>query len=194
VGGRELRAEEPLNPAIPSETEQTGPLAPAQAPRPLYLRATEGCAPGTLAPPARCRGRSRQLARIGRRPVVYADDNVPAAGRRVRPPPLARLEAANKRRPPRHAAPGRNRRRSGGNPAPPWMRLLASCTKHGVAVELLGPSRTRITARPCPGDAPRPPAARSIALCALLLSPESKGKWATNLPVPGPGSGAPRTK
>jgi hypothetical protein len=106
-------------------------------PRPpaAYLRATEGCAPDTLA---------RQHAAVAEAarwrgwptPVVYADVNV----RQVADgycPALARLEAAISAG--RHdtlllAGPATVR----GNPAR-VMRLLASCTKHGVAVELLGP-------------------------------------------------------
>ena len=109
-------------------------------PRPpaAYLRATEGCAPDTLA---------RQHAAVAEAarwrgwptPVVYADDNVPQLADGYGPA-LARLEAAISAG--RHdtlllAGPATVR----GNPAR-MMRLLASCTKHGVAVELLGPSRT----------------------------------------------------
>jgi hypothetical protein len=69
-------------------------------------------------------------------PVVYADDNVPQVADGSGPA-LARLEAAISAG--RHdtlllAGPATVR----GNPAR-VMRLLASCTKHGVAVELLGP-------------------------------------------------------
>jgi resolvase-like protein len=105
-------------------------------PRPpaAYLRATQGCAPGTLA---------RQHAAVVEAatwrgwptPVVYADDNVPQSAD-GHGPALARLEAAISAG--RHdtlllAGPATVR----GNPAR-VMRLLASCTKHGVAVELLG--------------------------------------------------------
>ena len=106
-------------------------------PRPpaAYLRATQGSAPDTLA---------RQHAAVAEAaswrgwptPMVYADDNVPQPADGYGPA-LARLEAAISAG--RHdrlllAGPATVR----GNPAR-LMRLLASCTKHGVAVEVLGP-------------------------------------------------------
>ena len=68
-------------------------------------------------------------------PVVYADDNAPPLADGYGPA-LARLEAAISAG--RHdtlllAGPAAAR----GNPAR-LMRLLASCTRHGVAVEVLG--------------------------------------------------------
>jgi hypothetical protein len=69
-------------------------------------------------------------------PTVYADDNVPHLADGYGPA-LARLEAAISAG--RHdtlflAGPAT----VSGNPAR-LMRLLSSCTKHGVAVEILGP-------------------------------------------------------
>jgi Resolvase, N terminal domain len=106
-------------------------------PRPsaAYLRATQGSAPDSLA---------RQHAAVAEvaswrgwpAPTVYADDSVPPLADGYGPA-LARLEAAISAG--RHdrlllAGPATLR----GNPAR-LMRLLASCTKHGVAVEVLGP-------------------------------------------------------
>ena len=111
--------------------------APHWQPRPpaAYLRTTQGSAPGTLA---------RQHAAVAEAaswrgwpaPVIYADDNVPQLPDGYGPA-LARLEAAINAG--RHdtlllAGPATVR----GNPAR-LMRLLASCTRHGVAVEVLGP-------------------------------------------------------
>ena len=113
---------------------------PQPRPPAAYLRATRGSAPGTLA---------RQHAAVAEAaswrgwpaPMVYADDNVPPLADGYGPA-LARLEAAISAG--RHdtlllAGPATVR----GNPAR-LMRLLASCTRHGVAVEVLGPPVTQI--------------------------------------------------
>jgi hypothetical protein len=72
-------------------------------------------------------------------PTVYADANVPHLADGYGPA-LARLEAA--------ISAGRHDAlllagpvTVSGNPAR-LMRLLSSCTKHGVAVEILGAART----------------------------------------------------
>ena len=106
-------------------------------PRPpaAYLRATQGSAPGTL---ARQRAAVAEAAsgRGWQTPTVYADDDVPQLAGGYGPA-LARLEAAISAG--RHdtlllAGPATVRGAHGR-----LMRLLASCTKHGVAVEVLGP-------------------------------------------------------
>ena len=98
--------------------------------------------------------------------MVYADDNVPQLADGYGPA-LARLEAAISAG--RHdtlllAGPATVR----GNPAR-VMRLLASCTKHGVAVELLGPPAPH-SSQTTPGDAPRLPR-RAASPCALRCPP-----------------------
>ena len=94
-------------------------------------------------------------------PMVYADHNAAHLADGYGPA-LARLEAAISAG--RHdtlllAGPAT----VSGNPAR-LMRLLSSCTKHGVAVEILGPPAAH-DSQPMPGR-PAPPAAGSIASCA----------------------------
>jgi hypothetical protein len=138
-------------------------------PRPpaAYLHATQGSAPDTL---ARQRAAVAEAARWRGwpAPVVYADDNVPHLADGYGPA-LARLEAAISTG--RHdtlllAGPAA----VSGNPAR-LMRLLASCTKHDVAVELLGPPAPRNgQTMPCrPARLPR----RAASPRALRCPPPS---------------------
>ncbi len=105
------------------------------SPPAAYLRAAQDSALGTLA---------RQHAAVAEAAnwrgwqtlTIYADDNVPYLADGYGPA-LARLEAAISAG--RHdalllAGPAT----VSGNPAR-LMRLLACCTRHGVAVEILGP-------------------------------------------------------
>ena len=117
-----------------------------------YLRAAQGSAPDTLA---------RQHAAVAEAanghgwpaPTVYAEHHVPHLADGYGPA-LARLEAAIGAG--RHdtlllAGPAT----VSGNPAR-LMRLLASCTRHGVAVEILGPPAPH-NGQTMPGKPARPP-------------------------------------